>query len=506
MNYKYHFAISFSNKSRNEAQQIATQLRQIGYSVFYDKWYEHEMLGRNGADYLRQVYAKESKYCIVLVDADYDKRKWTNFEKDVIEGRAFQETSEILIPVMMEEYHPDWLPPTRIYCSFQEKGIEGIVALLARKLPLHSNASPVTFSKTARFKHDLVITKKSTGKQPRILIINTGGNIGVCSEDMISSCQPASWDELIEYVPSLNRTTFGIDMLSYTPILEAENVSFQHWNNIAQAIAVHYDEYEGFVVWHGSDTLAYSAAALSFILSNLEKPVILTSSALPIFEKRTDAINNILTSIEVAANRHSGIPLVPEVSVIGFNKVFRGNRVTNVSALSYHMFDSPNFPPLGTMGDFVNINTSLIHVPEKSGGFCLDLGFSQNVISIAMFPGISPELIRRMLLMDEGSAMGKRGIVLEIFGNGNAPVTSLLNVVDECVEREIAIVAIGRTPGGLKDIYSSQRLLFSRGVINGRDMTNITALIKLAWILDKGFPFSEMGRLMQTNFRGEITS
>src|SRR6185295_8481846 len=223
MKFKYHFALSFSGTCRREARALAERLRGSGYQVFFDEWYEHEMLGLSGTEYLRHVYAEAARHCIVLVDQAYDQRKWTLFEREIIEARTLLEPKDVLIPVLVDGHRPDWLPQTRIYCDYREKGLEGTVALLIRKLPLQYGGIAVSFAPTSGFDHDLVISKKGRYDGPRVLIINAGGTISFFSEEQIRTGKPARWHDLHALMPELDRLGFGIDMVTFSPHIDGAN-------------------------------------------------------------------------------------------------------------------------------------------------------------------------------------------------------------------------------------------------------------------------------------------
>jgi L-asparaginase len=408
---------------------------------------------------------------------------------------------------MMTDYRPPWLPATRIYCDFQEKTVTGVAALLARKLPLHSDTLPVSFLSRSDFRHQLVITKKETAHRPRILIINTGGSISVFSKEGSKRGQAASWDEFILHAPFLEKQLYGVDMIAFSPTFDSSDASFQHWVQIAQVIATHYHEYEGFVIFHGSDTLSYTATALSFMLCNLAKPVVLTSAAVPAFNNRSDAIQNIAFSTEVAAHNHPSIPLISEVCVLSSDSLLRGNRTRAISASSFRMFDSPNYPPLGMVtNDKIYINSSLLLRPDKSKGFYIDVNFNLRVMVLEIFPGISGQLLQHLTAWNEGDEKKLEGIVLIIYGAGNVPTQSwFVKWIDECISRGIALVAASRSNGGLRSMFEAESTIFSQGVINGLDMTIECAFVKLSWLLGKT-PLSEIKELMESSLRGEVTN
>lgn len=265
-----------------------------------------------------------------------------------------------------------------------------------------------------------------------------------------------------------------------------------------------YDEFDGFVVLHGTDTMSYTASALSFMLENLSKPIVFTGSQIPMGILRTDGRENLITAIEIAASRRYGRAVVPEVSLYFQNRLFRANRTTKWSADSLNAFDSPNYPPLAEVGVNIVFNDNYIRQPRVWGGaLSISNHFATDVVVLKLFPGIAEQTLRSML-----SVEGLRGVVLETFGTGNAPTAEwFIETLREAIARGITIVNVTQCVSGrvAMELYETGLRLQDVGVISARDMTCEAAVTKLMWALANTARREEVAELMMQNIRGEFT-
>lgn len=336
-----------------------------------------------------------------------------------------------------------------------------------------------------------------------LLLIYTGGTIGMKLDHVDGTLKPFDFSQILEEVPELSKFAYKIDSQSFDPIIDSSDVEPAFWQDLARMIEKNYNAYDGFVVLHGTDTMAYSASALSFMLENLGKPVIFTGSQLPIGAPRTDGKENLISSVEIAAATDaSGHPRIPEVCIFFDNKLMRGNRTTKYSSDDFKAFKSPNHPLLAEAGITIRYADTMIRKPavwdEK---LRINLKLDTRVGILKVHPGITPEVVGDILC---GSST--RAVIIETYGSGNAPSRSwFLDIIREAAQHKI-IVNITQCTSGMVDmgLYSNGKALQDAGVISGRDMTTEAALAKLFLLMGNYNDNKEVKRLMEENLQGEM--
>lgn len=351
----------------------------------------------------------------------------------------------------------------------------------------------------------MIVQKTCQGTKASILLIYTGGTIGMVQDPTDQTLKPFDFKQILDSVPELSKFAYRIDSYSFDPIIDSSDIEPSLWQELAELIASRYDSYDGFVVLHGTDTMAFSASALSFMLGDLTKPVIFTGSQLPIGVPRTDGRENLISSVEIAAAKDgNGHAIVPEVCICFDNMLMRGNRSTKANSDNFRAFRSENCPLLAEAGINIRYNTSTIRYPESwDAPLHLYTKLDTRVSILKIHPGITPQVVRNILLGEQ-----TRAVIIETYGSGNAPSKGwFLDIVKEAAASGKILLNVTQCIGGSvnMDIYSTGKALKSAGVLNGYDCTTESALAKLFWLMGETEDNGKVKDLLEENLRGEIT-
>lgn len=336
-----------------------------------------------------------------------------------------------------------------------------------------------------------------------ILLIYTGGTIGMKNDPGTGVLVPFDFNDLYEEFPYVRKLGVDIEAMTFKPI-DSSNVTPSLWVTLARIIRDNYDSFDGFVILHGTDTMSYTSSALSFMLDNLAKPVIFTGSQIPIGVMRTDGRENLITAIEIAAARDGeGNAVVPEVALYFQNRLLRANRTWKYSAEELNAFRSENYPPLAEVGVNITYNDRYIYRPAADAVFGIETALEPDVMVVKIFPGMTESLLRSMLSIEP-----VRGIVLETFGSGNAPTEKwFTDSINDTVSRGIPVINVTQCRSGrvAMDMYETGIRLQEAGVISGRDITTEAAVAKMMHLLGRGLTSQERNRLLASPIRGEMT-
>ncbi|MEA2105380.1 MAG: type I asparaginase [Bacteroidota bacterium] len=336
-----------------------------------------------------------------------------------------------------------------------------------------------------------------------ILIIYTGGTIGMVNNPETGVLSPFDFNQILIEVPELKRFGYTINTISFTTLIDSSDLNPEVWVKLAEIIKDNYDKYNGFVVLHGTDTMAYSASALSFMLENLDKPVIFTGSQLPIGTLRTDGKENLISAVEIAAAEQNGQPLVPEVSVYFENKLLRGNRTTKYSAEHFNAFESPNYPHLANAGIKIKYNYAVIHYPVVKKELIVHTSLDTNITILKIFPGISRSVLHTILNIKDVKA-----IVMETYGAGNAPTDKwFLTEIGDAIKKGKLIVNVTQCYAGSVDMskYETGNELQKLGIISGYDITTEAVVAKLMFLLGKQLTNEQVKQKLNLSISGEIS-
>ncbi|MEO1030713.1 MAG: asparaginase [Bacteroidota bacterium] len=340
-------------------------------------------------------------------------------------------------------------------------------------------------------------------KKPKILLIYTGGTIGMVKDADTGVLEAFDFNSLLTRIPELKLLDCDIDTVSFDEPIDSSNMNTRYWEAMAKIIETHYETFSGFVVLHGSDTMSYSASVLSFMLENLEKPVIFTGSQLPIGDLRTDAKENLITSIQIASLHKDGIPIIKEVSLYFEYKLYRGNRTTKINAEHFEAFDSPNYPTIAESGVHLKINHEFLRKEEFTESLIVRTQLDTNIGILKLFPGISKPLVEAILNTD-----GLKGLIIESYGSGNATTEKwFIGLLKEAIDKGLHIINVTQCSGGgvIMGKYATSAQLRSIGVISGKDITTEAAVAKLMYLLGYNISPEEFQFYFEKPLRGEMT-
>lgn len=335
-----------------------------------------------------------------------------------------------------------------------------------------------------------------------ILVIYTGGTIGMMHDKVTGALVPFDFEHLYRHIPLLENFDYRIDTLAFDPLIDSSNVDPGFWIHLACEIEKTYEEYDGFVILHGTDTMSYTASMLSFMLENLNKPVIFTGSQLPMGVIRTDGRDNFINAIEVAAAREQETPLVPEVAICFENKLYRGNRTTKFNAENFKAFLSGNYPLLAEVGVHIRYNHPAILKPNFKK-LKVHKHLDQNVGLLKLYPGMTANVVNALL-----GTPGLRAVILETYGSGNAPTDPwFIDTLEAAIKKGIIILNVTQCKGGSVEIgkYETSLDLGRIGVMGGNDITTESALTKLMFLLGRYQDRSDIERLLGESLRGEMS-
>lgn len=339
----------------------------------------------------------------------------------------------------------------------------------------------------------------------KLLLIYTGGTIGMVENIETGTLEPFNFDHLYSQIPDIRRLRFSVDHIVFDPIIDSSEINPDNWITLVKIIEKNYDKYDGFVILHGTDTMSYTASALSFMIENVTKPIILTGAQLPIGKLRTDARENLITALEIAADKkEDGNPKVTEVCIFFQNYLLRGNRTSKVNADNFNAFRSFNYTFLAKSGINIKYNDSSLlkcnyDIPTK-----FHYRLDQNIAVLKIFPGIQKEVVEAIV-----NIKNLRGLILETYGTGNAPLTHwFLELIEQAVNKGIIVVNITQCKIGFVDMsrYLTGNSLLKAGVVSGYDCTVESAITKLMILLGHHFTPNQVREKMTKSLTGEIST
>jgi L-asparaginase len=337
-----------------------------------------------------------------------------------------------------------------------------------------------------------------------VLLIYTGGTIGMKEDPKTGALKPINFKYLLKQIPELQKFNVHIESYSLSPSIDSSNMQPSKWIELCKIIENEYNKYNGFVILHGSDTMAYTASALSFMLQNLKKPVILTGSQLPIGKIRTDGKENLITSIELAASHENGKPIIQEVAIYFEYKLYRGNRTKKFNSEHFDAFISPNYPILAKAGINIEYNKAALMKSNGSKKFTINTKLNYKVAVLTLFPGISKDIIGYVLQSPDAEA-----VVLLTYGSGNAPTHAwFIEKIKKAVANNKIILNVSQCMTGkvIQEKYETGKMLQDAGVVAGLDITLEAALTKLMFLMGNYSDKKVIKKLLTQSLVGELTN
>jgi L-asparaginase len=341
-------------------------------------------------------------------------------------------------------------------------------------------------------------------KKPNILLLYTGGTIGMIKDYKTNALKAFDFSQIIEKIPELQQLNCSIKSISFDVPIDSSNMNTQYYKDIVEILENNYNNFDGFVILTGSDTMSYTSSAISFMIENLQKPIIFTGSQLPIGDLRTDAKENLITSIEIACARKGSKPVISEVCLYFEYKLYRANRTTKINAEQFEAFASMNYPALAESGVHLNFSEHYIYQSSKEDRqLIIRKELITDVLILKLFPGITEKVIKSIL-----STKDLKGVVLETYGAGNAPDESwFLNLLKEAIAKNIRIINVTQCSGGnvMQGHYETSVTLKQIGVVSGKDITTESAIAKLMYLLSENLSLDDFTNYFEKSLRGEIS-